>query len=570
MRRINTIGLVCVALFISTTAGAAIPETLHYSGKLNTGNGAFTGTVDVTFSLYEDTNAATSFWTDTQAVAVTNGRFHVTLGPLSAATVNVSALHLGVTVGTDDEMDKVAIASVPYALRAAEAGNALTVGGQGAADFASVVHSHGLADLEHPGCTAGQVLSSDGSGWVCGDDGKLTEDEVEDYIQNDAIYLADGSRIGGVPVSLKGTGNSLAIGNNAGSSMTANYNVLMGSSAGSGIADGMSNTYLGHGAGRFQTGDKNVSVGSMAMYGSYEGEGSTGDFNTVMGYDAGRNVTSASHGIFIGYKAGTSVTSGTANVFLGDSAGYDLTTSSGNVGLGYSAARNQTGGYNTAVGNKALWGDPNDVPTGEYNVALGMSAGLYMTSGSKNTLIGVRAGEQLREGENNVFLGYEAGRSETGSNFLYIDNSNTDEPLIKGDFSANTLTVHGKLGVGVTAAAEALEVAGSIKADSIKFADGTEQTTAASGGTSGGASGSVSAVMYVYKGQACPSKWTKHSIGVGIFGGPDVDACLSPADSQCSVMNLYKGQGCPLGWTKQSIGVGIFGGSDVDACYRCQ
>ena len=132
MRRISRVGLVVFALFISTTTWAGVPQTLHYSGKLDTAGAAFTGTVDVGFSLYEDANTATGFWSDTQAVAGTNGRFHVQLGPLSAADVDVAALHLGVAVGADDEMDRVAIASVPYALRASEAGNAATVGGQAA------------------------------------------------------------------------------------------------------------------------------------------------------------------------------------------------------------------------------------------------------------------------------------------------------------------------------------------------------------------------------------------------------------------------------------------------------
>jgi len=46
-------------------------------------------------------------------------------------------------------------------------------------------------------------------------------------------------------------------------------------------------------------------------------------------------------------------------------------------------------------------------------------------------------------------LGANAGYLETGSNKLYIDNSSTSSPLIKGDFTANTLTVNGNFGVGL-------------------------------------------------------------------------------------------------------------------------
>ena len=50
-------------------------------------------------------------------------------------------------------------------------------------------------------------------------------------------------------------------------------------------------------------------------------------------------------------------------------------------------------------------------------------------------------------GSGNVFLGYEAGADETGSNKLYIDNSNTTTPLVYGDFSDNQLTINGSVNI---------------------------------------------------------------------------------------------------------------------------
>ncbi len=76
-------------------------------------------------------------------------------------------------------------------------------------------------------------------------------------------------------------------------------------------------------------------------------------------------------------------------------------------------------------------------------------------------------------------------------------------------------------------------------------------------------------VMYIYKGQTCPSGWNTHQINVNIFGGADVDACWT--DNPCTVMYIYDGQTCPTGWTHQSIGVAIMNGSTlpVDACFKC-
>jgi hypothetical protein len=146
------VGLVAVLVCWTAVAWAAVPQTLHYSGKLDTAGGAFTGTIEVTFDLYAGAGAKSSFWSETQAVAVQNGRFHAQLGSkttLTPADVNVADLHLGVTVGTDDEMGKVPVASVAYAFRASEAANAATVGGQAASSFAGAVHNHPYAPLSH-------------------------------------------------------------------------------------------------------------------------------------------------------------------------------------------------------------------------------------------------------------------------------------------------------------------------------------------------------------------------------------------------------------------------------------
>ncbi len=144
---------VCVLVTLwALPVWADVPQTLHYSGKLDTAGGAFTGTIEVTFSLYNGAGAKSSFWSETQAVAVQNGRFHAQLGSkttLTPADVNVADLHLGVTVGTDDEMGKVPIASVPYAFRASEAANAATVGGQAASSFATFSHTHSYSDANH-------------------------------------------------------------------------------------------------------------------------------------------------------------------------------------------------------------------------------------------------------------------------------------------------------------------------------------------------------------------------------------------------------------------------------------
>ena len=69
-------------------------------------------------------------------------------------------------------------------------------------------------------------------------------------------------------------------------------------------------------------------------------------------------------------------------------------------------------------------------------------------SGDNNVAIVSFAGESAL-GSGNVFLGYSAGKNETGSNRLYIDNSDTATPLIFSNFSTAIVTINAGLGVNV-------------------------------------------------------------------------------------------------------------------------
>ncbi|WP_420387243.1 tail fiber domain-containing protein [Roseivirga sp.] len=87
--------------------------------------------------------------------------------------------------------------------------------------------------------------------------------------------------------------------------------------------------------------------------------------------------------------------------------------------------------------------------TGAGNLALGSEAMKNNTSGRFNVAIGYRALRQNTTGQGNVAIGYNAGFNETGNNKLYIDNSNTNSPLVWGDFSSDLVNINGKLGVGI-------------------------------------------------------------------------------------------------------------------------
>ena len=206
------------------------------------------------------------------------------------------------------------------------------------------------------------------------------------------------------------------------------YNTSYGWLAGASITDGTCNTFLGSGAGTINA---------------------TGSYNTFLGYQAGGvnqpsvgDATSASNNTFLGYQAGKTNSTGKFNTFLGSDAGWNNTTGIANNIMGFAAGfQNTTGSYNTFIGYEAGYSNS----TGRNNNFIGYYAGYANTAGYSNTFIGHYAGFSNTTGSGNVFLGHNAGKNETGSNKLYISNSDTATPLIYGDFSTGTVVIHGKI-----------------------------------------------------------------------------------------------------------------------------
>ena len=190
-----------------------------------------------------------------------------------------------------------------------------------------------------------------------------------------------------------------------------------------GTANG-SSVFIGvdAGANDDQSDNRNIGVGYRALYSN-----TTGNHNTASGYLSLYYNTTGSYNTASGYNALYSNTTGTANTTSGSFALYSNTTGTKNTASGYGALySNATGHQNTASGYRALYSNT----TGSYNTALGKSAGYNNQTGSGN-----------------IFIGYQAGYNETGSNKLYIENSDSATPLIGGDFSTDEVTINGDLEV---------------------------------------------------------------------------------------------------------------------------
>ena len=157
--------------------------------------------------------------------------------------------------------------------------------------------------------------------------------------------------------------------------------------------------------------------------------GSEGDarYNTYYGTGAGSALTtSAGSNSFFGYASGISTNSGNANTFVGSGSGF----------------KNQEGASNTCIGKEAGYNT-----NASNNAFVGYRSGLQNITGTNNAYFGNESGS-FANGSNNVFLGYFAGGYETGSNKLYIENSDSSSPLIYGEFDNDVVAINGKLGIG--------------------------------------------------------------------------------------------------------------------------
>jgi hypothetical protein len=89
---------------------------------------------------------------------------------------------------------------------------------------------------------------------------------------------------------------------------------------------------------------------------------------------------------------------------------------------------------NIAIGTESVGGD---------NIILGSNSGEDITTGADNIIIGHESCKTMTTGQRNIVLGKSSALySANPSDKLYIDSTDTANPLIGGDFAARTLTFH--------------------------------------------------------------------------------------------------------------------------------
>ena len=152
---------------------ASSTSTISYQGRLaDSGGNPLTGMYNLEFRVYDVPAGGTplweEFWTGGNSVAVSDGLFNVMLGSvetdLAASIEGQDELYLGITVGTDSEMEpRVQLGAVPFSMVAQSLVGQVTTGQieDGAVTTAKLNVENGL----QVSGDSGVRISHNGSTW---------------------------------------------------------------------------------------------------------------------------------------------------------------------------------------------------------------------------------------------------------------------------------------------------------------------------------------------------------------------------------------------------------------------
>jgi trimeric autotransporter adhesin len=249
------------------------------------------------------------------------------------------------------------------------------------------------------------ILPTDNAGAIIDADADLG---IETYRFKD-LFLSGIASAGGIITPTAGTSNFVA-GVNAGNSIASggNYNVVVGDEAGTALTTGDGNVAVGFNAlAQEDEHGLNVAIGNGALYAQNAGVNA---YNTAVGYSAGFAVTTGTFNTLIGGLAGDGATTASYSTALGYGSLGGTMTGEANVALGVNTLLVATSAHsNTAVGTSAMSG----TTTGTNNVAVGRDALDANTTASNNTAVGYASLGSNTEGDSNVAVGFEAGFSNT-------------------------------------------------------------------------------------------------------------------------------------------------------------
>jgi hypothetical protein len=302
--------LICSAVSLSAqqaalaAANAVVPPVVKFSGVLtDVNNKPVTGTVGVTFSLYQESEGGAPLWVETQNVTPDKtGHYSVMLGSAStqglpgSAFASGEARWLGVQAQGKTEQPRTLLMSVPYALKALDAE---TVGGLPPSAFVKAAVP-GVASAANSNAPAAAITGT-------GTANHITKWLSPTKLGNSNIF--DGA--GSVGIATTSPGATLDVNGSAivRDNATVNGSLTAGpitatstSSGGTGIFANAGSSTASNGViaeGATGVAAYTTVAGSIALYG--DGGNSTGS-NGVVGYGAtgvaGNSTITGSYGTY--------------------------------------------------------------------------------------------------------------------------------------------------------------------------------------------------------------------------------------------------------------------------------
>jgi len=221
----------------------------------------------------------------------------------------------------------------------------------------------------------------------------------------------------------------------------------------------------------------NDSGTSNTVFGKLAGDAlaSGGNYNVILGENAGNDLTTGDRNILIGYLAGDNITTQTGNILIGKNTGGTgqqlsiligndtgrlISSGNGTIGLGHNTLYMlQTGQYNTVVGYDSMRAEVNGDRSTAFGyqtlrsqtgtdgtvgtTAIGYKAGYNATSGIHGIFIGADANPSSGSSNNEIVIGY--GVTGVGSNTAIIGNSSTTDVYMGDNGNAWSQTSDGRL-----------------------------------------------------------------------------------------------------------------------------